>query len=89
MEEGAIYHDLTLIDSSDDDALFVIPGSAVSPARPARRVVLVLGSVGATPQSILDRQGVTATEVDESMAQREVHESDHRKHDDSSRRWIR
>ena len=55
VEEGAIYHDLTLIDSSDDDAPFVIPGSAVSPARPTRRVVLVPGSVDATPQSIQDR----------------------------------
>ena len=72
VEEGPIYHDLTLIDSSDDDAPFVIPGSAVSPARPSRRVVLVPGSVDATPQSIQDRQGVSATEV----ALREVHESD-------------
>ena len=53
---GAIYHDLTLIDSSDDDAPFVIPGSAASPAGPSRRLVLVPGSVDATPQSIQDRE---------------------------------
>ena len=36
VEEGAIYHDLTLIDSSDDDAPFTVPRSAASPARPPR-----------------------------------------------------
>ena len=51
---GAIFHDLTLIDSSDDDAPFTVPGSAASPARPSRRLVLVPGSVDATPQSIKD-----------------------------------
>ena len=104
---GAIHHDQTLIDSSDEDTPFVVS------ARPSRRVVLVPESGDATPQSIQDRewdsggvetpntqattlhglgdgqrrvhtsrrlvlmsQGVPATEVDESMAQREVHESD-------------
>ena len=51
VEEGPIYHDLTLIDSSDDDAPFVIPGSAISPARLARRVVLVRRSVDAIPRT--------------------------------------
>ena len=32
---GAIHHDLTLIDSSDDDAPFIVPRSAASPARPS------------------------------------------------------
>ena len=56
MEEGPIYHDLILVDSSDDDTPFIIPGSAASRARPARRVVLVPGSVDATPQSVQDRE---------------------------------
>ena len=53
-EGGAIFHDLTLVDSSDDDAPFTVPGSAASPARSSRRLVLVPGSVDATPQSIQD-----------------------------------
>ena len=36
---GAIHHDLTLIDSSDDDAPFVVDRSA-APVRPSRRLVL-------------------------------------------------
>ena len=54
---GPIHHDLTLIDSSDEDAPFTVPRAAF-PARPSRRVVLVPGSVEATPQSIQDRGGV-------------------------------
>ena len=49
----AIHHDLTLIDSSDDDAPFIVP--AAPRARPSRRLVPVPGSVDATPQSIKDR----------------------------------
>ena len=58
MVGGAIHQDLTLIDSSDDDAPFIVPRSAASPARPSRRLVLVPGSVEANPQSIQDRGGV-------------------------------
>ena len=47
---AAIHHDLTLIDSSDDDAPFTVPRSAAAPARPSRK------SVDATPQSIQDRE---------------------------------
>ena len=54
---GPIHHDLTLIHSSDEDAPFTVPRAAF-PARPSRRVVLVPGSVEATPQSIQDRGGV-------------------------------
>ena len=50
---GAIHHDLTLVDSSDDDALFVVP----APARPSRRLVLV-PEVDGTAQSIQDREWV-------------------------------
>ena len=53
---GAIHHNLTLIDSSDDDAPFVVSRSAASPARPSRRLVLVPESVDASPQSIQDRE---------------------------------
>ena len=49
-----ICHDLTLIDSSDDDTPFVVTRSAAAP-RPSRRLVLVAESVNATPQSIQDR----------------------------------
>ena len=48
---GAIHHDLILVDSSDDDAPFVVP----APARPSRRLVLV-PEVEGTPQSIQDRE---------------------------------
>ena len=41
---GAIHHDLTLIDSSDDDTPFTVPSSAATRARP----VLVPGSGEAT-----------------------------------------
>ena len=41
---------MTLIDSSDEDAPFVVP------ARPSRRLVLVAESAEATPQSIQDRE---------------------------------
>ena len=58
MVGGAIHHDLTLSDSSDDDAPFTVLRSAAAPARPSRRLVLVPGSVEATPQSIQDRGGV-------------------------------
>ena len=57
VEGGAIFHDLTLIDSSDDDAPFTVPGSGASPARPSRRLVLVPGSVDArTTSGIQDRE---------------------------------
>ena len=56
MVGAAIHHDLTLIDSSDDDAPFTVPRSAAAPARPSRRLVLVPESVDATPQSIQDRE---------------------------------
>ena len=51
------HHDLTLVDSSDDDAPFVVP----APARPSRRLVLVPESVDGTPQSIQDREWVEPT----------------------------
>ena len=54
MVGAAIHHDLTLIDSSDG-APFTVPRPATAPARPSRRLVLVPGSVDATPQSIQDR----------------------------------
>ena len=53
---GGATHDLTLVDSSDDDALFTVPGPAAARARPSRRLVLVPESVDATPQSIQDRE---------------------------------
>ena len=53
---AAIHHDLTLIDSSDDDAPFTVP--AAPRARPSRRLVLVPASVDATPQSIQDREWI-------------------------------
>ena len=53
---AAIYHDLTLIDSSDDNAPFSVPRPAAAPARPSRRLVLVPGSVDTTPQSTQDRE---------------------------------
>ena len=52
----AIHHDLTLIDSSDDDAPFSVP--APIHARFSRRLVLVPESVDATPQSIQDRDWI-------------------------------
>ena len=55
MVGAAIHHDLTLIDSSDDGP-FIVPRPATAPARPSRRLVLVPGSVDATPQSIQDRE---------------------------------
>ena len=65
--EGAT-HDVTRVDSSDDDALFTPPGPAAARARPSRRLVLVPESVVATPQSIQDREweptvSLVATEV--------------------------
>ena len=45
---GGATHDMTLVNSSDDDALFIAPGPAAARARP--------GSVNATPQSIQDRE---------------------------------
>ena len=59
VEEGPIYHDLTLIDSSDDDAPFVIPGSA-APARPPRFTPVVRHTNRFSPLSaeIFDEPGV-------------------------------
>ena len=51
---AVVHHDLTLIDSSDDDAPFTVPRLAAAPARPSRRLVLVPESADATPQSIQD-----------------------------------
>ena len=48
--EGSDPGHLTLIDSSDEDAPFVVP------ARPSRRLVLLVESAEATPQSIQDRE---------------------------------
>ena len=50
---GVAIH-LTLIDSSDDDAPFIVPGPAGGAACPSRRSVLVPGSVDSTPQSTQD-----------------------------------
>ena len=55
---GGATCDLTLVDSSDDDAPFVV---SAAPARPSRRLVLVPESVDATPQSIQDREWVEPT----------------------------
>ena len=55
---GGAIHDLTLVDSSNDDAPFVV---SAAPARPSRRLVLVPESVDATPQSIQDREWVEPT----------------------------
>ena len=46
--ESAVREYLTLVDSSDDDAPFVV---SAAPARRSRRLVLVPESVDATPQS--------------------------------------
>ena len=48
--EGSDPGHLTLIDSSDEDAPFVVP------ARPSRILVLVPESADATPQSIQDQE---------------------------------
>ena len=53
---AAIQHDLTLFDSSDDDAPFTV--LAAPRARPSRRLVLVPGSKDATPQSTEDREWI-------------------------------
>ena len=52
---GGALHDLTLVDFSDDDAPFGKSRSTAAQREPSRRLVLVPGSVGATPQPIQDR----------------------------------
>ena len=47
----------TLVDSSDDNASFTVPGSAASLVWPSRRLVLVPRSVDVTPQSTRTASG--------------------------------
>ena len=67
-----IHHDLTLVDSSDDDTPFVVTRSA-APARPSRRLVLVPESADATPQSIQDRGEVGTCRPEAPTSAREQH----------------